>query len=182
MNVDKPCAPEPIQIQPGQYVQAGMAYWTNLNTTIWQQVVLLVTIQTAASGGGYALRGSWTSVLLIAAACLLSLGFVRSIISSIRVRTALLRQLNFFAAQALEQYLRGRTLPEGTNRDFVFHDECEDDQNLLNRNFSGAMVLGSAIIVFDCVLAIAFNWPHWVEKAIPDLQMLGLPVFPKPSP
>jgi hypothetical protein len=47
-NIDEPCAPMRIDIQPGQYIQAGMAYWTNLNTAIWQQVVLLLAIQTAA--------------------------------------------------------------------------------------------------------------------------------------
>jgi hypothetical protein len=177
-NIDEPCKPMSIDIQPGQYVQAGMAYWTNINTAIWQQVVLLLAIQTAASGGGYALKGSWASVLLIALCCGLSLLVVRSIVSAIRVRNALVRQLNFLVTEGMAMYLRGRTLPEGRNAGFIFHDEAEDDRNLLVRNFSAGLGLGCVIFAFDLLLVVVFNYPDVVEKLIPELKMLGLPILP----
>jgi hypothetical protein len=176
---DEPCAPKRMDIQPGQYIQAGMAYWTNLNTTIWQQAVLLLAIQTAACSGGYALKGSWASVVLIGVSCALSLAFVRSIFSSIRVRSALVKQVNYLAAIAISEYLQARILPAGANRGFIFHDEAEDDRSLMVRNVSAALLLGCAIFSFDLLLVVVFNAPNWVEKIIPDLTMLGLPVFPK---
>jgi hypothetical protein len=105
-HIDEPYAPKPIDIQPGQYIQAGMAYWTNLNIAIWQQAVLLLAIQTTACGAGYALKGSWASVLLIGVSCVLSLAFVRSIFSAIRVRNAIVKQVNVLAAEAVAVFLQ----------------------------------------------------------------------------
>ena len=76
-------------------------------------------------------------------------------------------------------YLRARTVPEGANKGFIFHDEAEDDRSLLVRNFSAALLLGCVIFSFDLLLLVVLNYPSWVEKVIPGLTILGLPMFPK---
>src|SRR5262245_2584158 len=112
---------EPTRIE-GQYLQAAMQFWTNLNTVNWQRLLAILVLQSTSLSAAYAQRPSWVSVLILVLSLLVSLVPILQIISDQRLRTHLTRQTNYLSARLLAPLFENQEIPKGLTTPFLLYD------------------------------------------------------------
>lgn len=146
----------PPRIEP-QYLQIVMQYWTNINQIIWQQLAIILLIQT--SGIIFAVTHTHTIMGLcsVALAWLITIGLLWQIRSNQIVRTKLTEQVNYISEQLMKQFCDEREVPAGIK--FIPYD-LKTDRALSDRwvrHHTATYALIFATTMFDTAVAIIYN-------------------------
>jgi hypothetical protein len=172
---DNPNVLEPSRLEP-QYLQAGVTYWANINTAIWQQLTIILLLQTSGLIGGYSLRGSVAGLVVITLVCGLSILLLNSIYAAIVTRTKLIIQLNFLAQEAMSRYLKNKVLPKGLDPNRFILFDLDEERTFFHVRASTAVAgLSVLVLLFDVLVILSLNYPRFLEATLPAF---GLPSFP----
>jgi hypothetical protein len=159
----------------GQYFQATVQYWVNINTMNWQRLLAIPIIQSGGLGVGFEQRPSWMSVFAILVAFVLSIALLRRVISDRNVRINLTRQANYISMHLLAPLADGHPIPPEFEMPFQLYDF---ETGKRDRVLRGPVALMCFVAAFDIACAGLFNFgdailPH-VEILQPMLRLLPL--------
>lgn len=132
-------------------------------------------LQTSSLYFAYSHRPSWSGVLALALAWVVSLVLLKQIMSDQEVRTELTRQTNYIAEQLMKPFFAEREVPKGLRTPFQLYDLERDRRESAIRYQTGAHLLAVVLAMIDIASAVLLNW---FGNYFSNNDFLGLHLFP----
>ena len=172
---------EKIHRFDGQYLQTLASLWTNINSLIWQQLVFVLTVQSAAILAMYATRHSWLSISIGPMLIVFTIGFTLHIYRNMRFRQRLVEQANYVGLDIVDTIpLSRRPRPSGLG---MLHDYEADRKFPLLRHGSGLLVAFFVIVSIDILVTATFNMPDymcrtWFGSSCREIRFSDIHIIP----
>lgn len=164
----------PPRIEP-QYLQAAVTYWALLSTLIWQQLVMIVVIQSFLVSAGVIYAPSLISVGAFLLAFILSSLVGIQMWSNVRVRQQVTLQANYMSEQLLRPFFaRRNNIPPEMRVPFVLYDPSLDHQQWFVRSPVAVLCVIFFTFIFDALALAVFNLPRFFIEL---LSGIPLPLF-----
>lgn len=166
----------------GQYLRTAMSYWTNLNTMIWQKLVLVLTVQTVSIAASFQLRRTGISVVILAFALTLSALLVYAVGSDIKIRDEMKKQCNYLSSTLLQRHFReaAENNVVAAPPIFVLYDSRTNKREWFIRGRYAVWGVIAAIVLVDGTLLYIFNYAshEWLAHPPFPFSILHLPLLP----
>jgi hypothetical protein len=164
------------RVEP-QFLQAAVAYWVSLNNSIWQQLVMVVLMQSYFVTAGFIYAPSLISVGALAMGMGLSALVIIHMRSNIQVRQNVTLQVNYMSVQLLAPFFdEGRPPPVGLRVPFILYNPDLDRREWIVRSPTSAVGVLSTVVLFDLVCFAVFNFPDFFSR---QLSFLPWPLVPQ---
>jgi hypothetical protein len=163
------------RVEP-QFLQAAVGYWVSLNNSIWQQLVMVVLMQSYFVTAGFTYAPSLISVGALGMGMVLSVLVIIHMRSNIQVRQNVTQQVNYMSVELLTPFFNeGRPYPVGLRVPFILYNPDLDRKEWFVRSPTSALGVLATVVLFDTLCFAIFNFPDFFAR---QLSFLPWPLVP----
>lgn len=165
-----------------QYFESAVNYWLNLNTLIWQQILILISFQGSFGVINYNFPRTIIGIFLSFILFILSILLIFHILSNMSIRSKLVYQVNFISQELMGQFLiysRARKVDKDF-LPFLMYPQRRALEVSAIRGHVAAFGVCALITVVNFVTALVFQAPIHVFNDINaySCYFIAIPIVP----